>query len=245
MSLFASYANSFSVNSGIDIHGNVLSPSIINQYEFGVKNDLIDNHLTANLTFYRIINNNLAQTARYKADGTENNDPSIKALAGQTTSDGIELDIMSQPVKGLNLMAGYSYNYMRYTNVDFLTGNFVEGERLVNTPSHTGNASAFYTFCNSRLKGLKVGASIYYIGKRFGGWNNTVVNPADKQITDRLIPVAGFTTIDLSTGYSFRKISLLAKVSNLANTLNYYVHENYSINPIAPRQFIATVAYRF
>jgi iron complex outermembrane receptor protein len=37
----------------------------------------------------------------------------------------------------------------------------------------------------------------------------------------------------------------LAKISNLTNTLNYYVHENYSINPIPPRQISATVSYRF
>lgn len=245
LSLFASYANSFSVNSGVDVSGNVLAPSIIDQFELGVKSDLIEGKLSANITAYRIINNNLAQTARFKADGTENNDPAIKALAGQTTSDGIELDITSQPVAGLVIMAGYSHNYMRYTNIDFIKGNFVEGERLVNTPSHTGNASAFYTFTGTSLKGLRLGASVFYIGKRFGGWNNTVVDGVTGEKTDRLIAVDGFTTIDLTAGYCFDKVSVLAKVSNLANTFNYYVHENYSINPIAPRQVSATVSYRF
>jgi iron complex outermembrane receptor protein len=27
--------------------------------------------------------------------------------------------------------------------------------------------------------------------------------------------------------------------------LNYYVHENYSINPIPPTQFVATLSYKF
>jgi len=244
VSLFASYANSFSVNSGIDVFGNALSPSIIDQYEAGIKNELIKGYLTASVTVYRIINNNLAQTARFRADGTENFDPSIKALVGQTTSDGVELDITAQPAPGLNLMAGYSHNYMRYTNIDQRNGNFVEGERLVNTPSHTANGSAFYTFTGNRLKGLKLGASVFYIGKRFGGWNNTIVDAEQKVITNRLIPVSGFTTVDLSAGYCFNKVSVLAKVSNLGNTLNYYVHENYSINPIPPRQFVATVSYK-
>jgi len=245
VSVFASYANSFSVNTGIDIYGNVLEPSIIDQYEMGVKTDLIKGLLSANFTVYRIINNNLAQTARFTADGAENTNPSIKALAGQTTSDGVEVDFTSNPVKGLTILAGYSHNYMRYTNIDFLKGNFVEGERLVNTPSHTGNASAFYTFTNTSLKGLKIGASVFYIGKRFGGWNNTVVDAATGEITDRLIEVKGFTTVDVSAGYCFGKVSVLAKVSNLGNTLNYYVHENYSINPIASRHLVATVGYKF
>jgi iron complex outermembrane recepter protein len=243
-SLFASYANSFSVNNGADINGNALTPSIINQFEAGIKNELLKGFLTANVTFYRIVNNNLAQTAPFKADGTQNNDPLIKALTGETTSDGIEVDLSSQPVKGLNVLAGYSYNYMRYTNVQYLKGNFVQGERLVNTPSHSANATAFYTFENNRLKGLKIGASVFYVGDRFGGWNNTVTDVEQKQITDRLIPVNGFTTVDVSAGYAFKNVSLLAKVSNLTNTFNYYVHENYSINPIAPRQFIATISYK-
>ena len=246
VSLFASYANSFSVNKGIDVSGNALSPSIIDQFEFGVKNEFIKGLLSANLTFYRIINNNLAQTAPFKADGSENNDPSIKALVGQTTSDGVELDVTSEPVKGLHLMAGYSYNKMRFTNIDFIKGNYVKGERLVNTPANTANASAFYTFSNDALKGLKIGASVFYIGKRFGGWNNTIVDAATGETTDRLIAVSGFTTVDISAGFCFSKnLSVLARVSNLTNTLNYYVHENYSINPIAPRQFMATVNYKF
>lgn len=244
-SLFASYANSFSVNSGTDIYGNALSPSIINQFEAGIKNEFLGGCLTANLTAYRIINNNLAQTAQFKSDGSINNDPSLKALVGETTSDGVEIDIASQPIKGLSILAGYSYNYMRYTNIDFLKGNFVEGERLVNTPSHTANATVFYTFRNGIFKGIKLGASAFYIGERFGGWNNTVVNAETKETTDRLIAVKGFTTVDISAGYSFRHISLLAKVSNVGNTFNYYVHENYSINPIAPTQFTGTVSYRF
>lgn len=239
---FASYANSFAVNSGTDVYGNALSPSIIDQYELGVKNDLLKGLLSVNITAYRIVNNNLAQTAQFAADGvTPNNNTALKELVGQTTSDGIELDITGHPAKGLDIIAGYSYNNMRYTKTPDTKGSYVEGERLVNTPAHTANTSVFYRFDN-RLKGFKVGASLVYIGKRNAGWNNT---RQQTQNYSRLIPVDGFTTIDISAGYSFKKISLLAKVSNLTNTYNYYVHENYSINPIPPRQFVATVSYRF
>lgn len=242
-SLFASYANSFVINSGTDVYGNGLDPSIVDQVEAGVKNDFFNGMLTANLTVYRIINNNLAQTARFQADGiTPNNNTALKELTGQTTSDGVELDVTSNPVRGLTLIAGYSHNYMRYTQTPDAKGNYIEGERLVNTPSNTANASAFYTFGSGGLAGLKLGASVLYIGDRFGGWNNTI---GQTQQYSRLIAVDGFTTVDISAGYTYKKISFIAKVSNLTNTFNYYVHENYSINPIAPRQFIATAAYRF
>ena len=243
-SVFASYANSFNVNTGQDIDGNPIKPSIIDQYELGIKNEFFNGLLSANVTVYRIINNNLAQTAPFTKDGMQNNNTSIKMLTGETTSDGVELDLVANPVKGLNIMAGYSYNYMRYTKTDTTLGSFKTGERLVNNPAHTANGSIFYRFDNGKLSGLKAGVTVLYVGDRFGGWNTDVSKTNPLQYRTRIFPVNGFTTIDLTAGYTYKKISLLAKVSNLTNTLNYYVHENYSVNPIPPTQFITTVSYR-
>lgn len=241
-SLFASYASSFTVNTGTDIYGIALKPSIIDQYEAGIKNDFFKGKLSANVTIYRIINNNLAQTAPYDISGNQNSNTAIKVFSGQTTSDGVEIDLAAQPLTGLSILAGYSHNYTRYTKVDSLKGNFIQGEKLVNNPDNTANASVFYTLNGGALRGLKLGATILYIGNRLGGNNNTI---GQTQNYSRLIPVNGYTLIDLSAGYSYKNFSLMAKVSNLTNTLNYLVHENYSINPLAPRGFVTTVAYRF
>ena len=168
-------------------------------------------------------------------------------LSGETTSDGVELDLAAHPVKGLDITAGYSYNFMRFTKTDTTAGSFKEGERLVNNPAHTANGSIFYTVLSGKMKGFKAGITAVYIGDRFGGWNTDVVKAAGKPFTyrSRIFAVDGFTTVDLTAGYTYKKISLLAKLSNLTNVYNYYVHENYSINPIPPRQLVATVAYKF
>jgi len=242
VSLFASYSNSFSVNTGLDIYNNTLPPSIIDQYELGVKNIFFNGKLTVNVTAYKIINNNLAQTAQFDKDGNPNSNSNLKELTGQTSSNGIELDVMANFLKGLSVIAGYSYNDMHYTKTPGNKGSYVQGERLVNTPAHTANGTIFYTFSRGKLNGLKIGVSAFYVGNRFGGWNNTI---QQSQNYSRLIPVDGFTTVDISAGYNIKRFSLLAKISNLTNTYNYYVHENYSINPIPPRLFIATVAYKF
>jgi iron complex outermembrane receptor protein len=244
ISVFASYSNSFNVNTGMDIDSNTLKPSIIDQFELGVKNEFFNGMLSANVTAYRIKNNNLAQTAPFLKDGSENNNTAFKQLTGQTTSDGIEVDLAAHPIKGLDITAGYSYNYMRYTKTDTTLGSFKTGERLVNNPAHTANGSIFYTFSNGKLSGLKAGVNVLYIGDRFGGWNTDITKTNPVEYRSRIFPVDGFTTIDLTAGYTYKKISLLAKVSNLTNTLNYYVHENYSINPIPPTQFLATLSYR-
>lgn len=244
-SFFVSYSNSFVVNTGQDINGNAVKPSLIDQYEAGVKNEFFNGLLSANVTAYRILNNNLAQTAPFLLDGTPNNDASIKQLTGQTTSDGVEVDLAAHPVKGLEILAGYSYNYMRYTKTDTTKGSFKTGERLVNNPAHTANGSVFYTFGKGMLNGLKTGVTVVYTGDRFGGWNTDVASTNPVTYRTRIFPVDGYTTIDLSAGYTYKKLSLLGKVSNLTNVLNYVVHENYSINPIPPTQFVATVSYKF
>lgn len=247
-SFFASYSNSFNVNTGSDVTGKALQPSLIDQYELGVKNQFLNGMLSANVTVYRIVNNNLAQTAPYKANGAPNVDANIKMLSGETTSDGVEVDLAANPLQGLSITAGYSYNYMRYTKTDTTVGSFKTGERLVNNPAHTANGSVFYTFGKGRFEGLKLGATVVYLGDRFAGWNTDVaIDATTKQSywRDRIFEVGGFTTVDITAGYTFKKISLLAKVSNITNTYNYTVHENYSVNPIPPTQVSATISYKF
>ncbi len=249
---FASYSNNFTPNTGRDIFNENLAPSIIDQYEVGIKNDFFNDKLSANFTLYRIINNNLAQQAQFMADGvTINPDPNIKELTGQTTSDGAEIDLSGNITQGLNFLAGYSYNFMRYTKTSGENGSYLQGERLVSNPAHTANATLFYTLQNTALKGLKVGLSGFYTGERNAGWNtqHVVTKNPDETVTRtlnyRLVPVTGFTTLDLSLGYNIKQFSILGKISNITNELNYYVHENYSVNPIPPRQFVTTVSFRF
>jgi iron complex outermembrane recepter protein len=254
--LFASFANSFTPNTFFTIDGNSIEASIINQYEVGIKKEFWKGILTTNVTLYQITNSNLAQTAPFLADGvTPNVNTEIKVLSGGTKSKGIEIDITAKPVEGLNIMAGYSFNDIRITKTTGTNDSLLEGDRLTRTPQNTANLSIFYTVPTGFFKGFSVGASGNYIGNRLGGWNNRYVwkekdpktKPATYNITieDREIPIKDYTTIDVSAGYTWKQFSILCKLSNVANVLNYTVHENYSINPIAPRQVMATLKYKF
>ena len=245
-SLFASYANSFTPNTGFTVNNEVIKPSVIDQYEVGVKKDFWRGILSTNVTLYQITNSNLAQTAEFKADGvTQNTDSNVKVLSGATKSKGIEIDITAKPVEGLNIMAGYSYNDMRYTKTSGLNGSNIEGDRLVRTPANTANFSLFYKLPTGALKGLSVGTMANYIGKRVGGWNNQYDSKMPNGVWDREIPLDDYTTIDVSAGYEWKQFSILCKLSNITNELNYTVHENYSVNPIAPRQVMTSLKYKF
>ena len=245
ITLFSSYSNSFTPNTGIDINNEALEPSIIDQIEAGIKNEFWNGKLTTNVTLYQIVNSNLVQMAEFDANGNINTNPNLRRLSGETTSKGIELDITYKPIEDFNIMAGYSYNDMRYTETSGLTGSFIEGDRLARTPQHTANLSFFYTVPTGMFKNVSVGAIGNYIGDRVGGWNNQIDPARPNGIWDREIPVNGYTTIDVSIGYNWNQFTLLCKLSNITNELNYTMHENYSVNPIAPRQILTSLRYKF
>jgi len=236
-SVFASYSNSFAVNTGTDVNGNALAPSVYNQYEAGVKNELFKGLISANVTAYKIVVDNYAQTV-LSTDSTYNPDyPSAKELAGQVTSKGVEFDLVSKPIKGFNFIIGYSYNDTRYTASN---DKYLSGSRLRYNPNHTANASIFYTFRENFLRGLNAGVTSYYTGNRLAGRNTTTT-----QVNYKLIALPDYVQFDAHLGYTLNKLAFRVKVTNLLNEMSYYAHDDNSINPIAPRQFSTTISYKF
>ena len=139
-----------------------------------------------------------------------------------------------------HLLAGYSYNDTRYTKSNGANSSVKEGDRLRYNPSHTANASLYYVFSNDNpLKGFSLGAGAFYVGNRMAGRNTTATNP-----TYKLMPLPDYTLLDLSVGYSADKYTVRFKLSNVFDKLSYNVHDDNSVNPIAPRQFAATFAYK-
>ena len=242
LSLFATYTNSFSANTGYDINRSTLKPTTIDQYEVGVKKNLWNNAIAVNLSAYQILYKNYYQTAELTAGGQPNSDPNMKEFAGKMRSRGVELDITGNPSKNLSLIGGISYNNSVYLDTPDTFG-YVENQRIVRTPATTANLSAFYTL-PKYIKGLKVGASFYYIGERLAGWNDTKATNNSRNGVSRIFTLKDYTTLALSLGYDWKKFSIQAKVNNLFDTVNYNVHENYSVNPIAPRNYYFTLTYR-
>ena len=235
-SIFVSYSDSFVLNTGTDKNFKALPHSTIDQYEIGVKNDLFKGRLTANITGYSINFGNLAQTDFSNGNVNTN----IKELAGSYISKGIEIDI-SGSFKNIRAMAGYSFNETKYTKSNI----FDKGTQLRFAPKNTANASLLYTFVNSKLNGLEIGVQSAYVGKILGGRlrPNNASSPAE--IARKPIPVAGFLQFDTSVGYTTPTFSIRAKLSNIGNVTSYYVYDDNTVTPIAPRMISTTVSYKF
>ncbi len=234
-SLFVSYSNNFALNSGVDINGKVLPPSTIHQYEAGIKNEIMKGLLTANLTAYQIVNSNLAQQSLVNG----NTYTYVKELAGEVTSKGIEADLRSKPWHGLSAIAGYSFNDTRYTK----SNTYEVGSLLRYNPAHTANLSIFYAVPRGmKLEGLNAGLTAFYFGERQAG-RSTRLNVENDLF--RLIPLTPYALLNATVGYRWQRAAISLKAANITDVLNYNAHDDNSINPIAPRNYSATVSYKF
>lgn len=265
-SAFATYTNSFVANTGYTsdqfntVNTNVpstqvenqlnslsrqsIQPTTVDQYEIGFKKNLWDNALAVNVTAYQIMYNNYYQTYWYTGQNGQpinSVDTNLKEFAGKMRSRGVELDITGNPTENISIIGGFSYNNSVY--VDTPEKGYVENQRLVRTPATTANASVFYKFTNY-VSGLKIGAGVYYIGDRIAGWNDTKSTNTSRNNVSRMFDLKDYTTVSLSLGYDWNKFSIQGRVGNLFDVINYNVHENYSVNPITPRNYYFTLTYR-
>ena len=96
----------------------------------------------------------------------------IKVLSGANQgSDGVELDVAAQPIAGLSILAGYSYNNARYTKRILTKGELHRRRKLVNNPLILLMRASFV---HSIDKVIQEGFNIWcycpsYIGDRLGG----------------------------------------------------------------------------
>jgi iron complex outermembrane receptor protein len=230
ISAFISYANNFAVNTGIDILGNALPASIIGQYEAGIKNELFNGKASVNFIVYQIDDSNRAQTSI--ANGNTNRN--IKELAGHIQSKGAELDITARPFQNLSFIAGYSYNKSVVVESNTLT----IGSPIRYMPNHTANASFNYRLKN----GIQLGVTSAYIGERFAGRDTPQTNNTDGR---KPVPIPSYYQFDANLGYTYKLFTFRVKAANVLNKLSYNVHDDNSVNPIAPRNYSATLAYKF
>lgn len=233
-SIFATYSNSFNINTGQDEAGKALEPSIVDQYEIGIKNKLFDDKLFLNVTAYQISNDKFYQQSL--ANG--NSYSYIRVLTGEVRSQGIEIDVTSKPIKGLNIMAGYSFNETKFLD----EGYYIAGSLLRYNPKNTANLSANYQLESGKLKGVNLGLISTYFGERYAGRSTRTQVENDNR---QLIYLEDFIQVDAILGYTHNNFKISTKLSNIFNELNYNVHDDNSVNPIAPRNYSVALNYKF
>ena len=131
----------------------------LNNYELGMKSTWLDNTLMVNASVYHQLWKDMQLPAFYFAPGG-GTVFSVTENRGSAKIDGLQLEVVSVPVEGLDLRATISYNAGEYTNFcsnnyavllgrsDLAAPNnclFVNGAKLENVPRQTRSFSAGYT----------------------------------------------------------------------------------------------------
>lgn len=167
VSVFGNYQNGFNYNYGQKSEdGKLFKPEQAYQYEGGVKLETFGKRLSATLSYYDILVND-------KLRANPNN-PNFSVQDATQSSKGLEVELIANPVAGLNIMLGYGYNKSVYKKAD---AN-VEGKRPYSTPANMLNGWASYTILNGTLKGFGFGAGGNYASESFFDDSNTLIVPS-------------------------------------------------------------------
>lgn len=234
VALFANYMNGFSNVAPVEdrIEGNpvirTFGPENANQFEIGTKLNLLNDRVTATLSYYDITVSDLV----YSVD-EESSNPALPNLInrqdGKQRNKGFEAFITANPVRGLNIIAGYSYNDSRLEEgaEDF------KGRRPESAgPQNLANLWASYRF-TGKLEGFGLG---------FGG-NYASENKIFNRNFAGTFTLPEYTVLNASAFYTVDGFTLTLKLDNITDK-DYYKGWS-TISPQRPRIFAANLAYKF
>jgi iron complex outermembrane receptor protein len=220
VALFANYMNGFK-NEGdvLQPDGSTASfkPQQAEQFEGGVKLDLLNNKLSATVSYYDIA------VSKIKRTGTDG----FVVQDGNQESKGFEIEVIGNPLPGLNFVTGYGYNDNKYTK----SNANVLGKRGIGTPEHVGNVWASYSLLSGKLKGLGAGAGAIYVSEAFFNATNTFAMPA-------------YTVVDATLFYNLPTFRFSIKMNNITDQ-QYWISDGYYARPQPPANFLVSIDYKF
>lgn len=241
VNLFGSYTTTTSLRSANNPleGGGTVGPSKTKQWEVGVKSDWLNERLRFNFTYFNIITENLSY-ATY-VEGT-NQTTGEYGLAGDLKRRGIETELSGRLLENLQVILGYAYLKAQYTN----SPAYQEGSAPMNAPKHTANGWIYYTLNRGTLKGLSAGVGAYYVGKRpVNDWS-LVPDSHGSMVGNKPFDMPAYTTVNFQLAYGRGPVTVRAYVNNIFDEIGYnsYYRGGF-INKIDPRNFAASVSYRF
>lgn len=231
LSAYANYMNGFSnlapVAQPLADYSGDFKPQRSNQWEVGFKGNLWRNRVNFTVGYYDILVDNMLRADVVTRDGTNYN---VTIQDGEQRSKGIEIETILNPIQGLNIMAGYSYNDSKFVKA---AAN-VDGRR----PSSSGPANVFNSWVSyilpiKGLSGLGLGFGVNRVGEQV-----TVDNATTGQFT-----FPAYTLVNASVSLEKERYRLGFKMNNLGNA-QYFAGQGVIVTQM-PRNFVAEVTLKF
>ncbi len=213
LSVFGNYMQGFNYITS-NIQGQSFDPEFANQFEGGIKTDLFGSRFSATLSYYDI-----------KVSDKVRKDPSNPLLSvqdGTQVSSGIDADIRTNPVKGLNILLGYAYNKSKFEKAD----PSHEGKRPLGVPEHMATLWVSYSIQSGILSGLGLGGGLNYSSDYFYDDLNTLTIPS-------------YTIVKGSLFYNYVWLRLNLTIDNLTDE-RYW---DYNGSPQMPERILFNVMF--
>ncbi|MEA5403596.1 TonB-dependent receptor [Arcicella sp. DC2W] len=194
VALFANYMNGFVNLAPVTQPDNsvlVLKPQYANQWETGVKLDLVKSKLNASISYYDISVTNATRTEVI-------NGQSFTLQNGTQNSKGWDVELIANPISGLNIVVGYAKNENKYTKAS----EALNGKSLTASPKDVVNIWVSYYLTKGNFRGIGLGAGGNYVGESWFESTNVFVIPS-------------YTLLNASIFYDQPKYRLALKANNL------------------------------
>lgn len=223
--VYGSYSHSFQPSGeGLSLATNntELKPESTDNYEGGVKFEVLRGKLTSTISAFHLIRNNVKTTDPV--------DPTKLVLAGTQRTNGMELAFNGRLARNLDIYGGYAWLDARILKSNSLSsGVLIQGKRPGLVPLHSGSLWATYHFEN----GFGFGSGIVYNADRF------IAN-------DDLVVLPGFTRVDATVFYRKRHYEVALNLRNVGN-IRYYdtAQGNFQIYPGSPITGVVSTRFRW
>nr|WP_315180359.1 TonB-dependent siderophore receptor [uncultured Flavobacterium sp.] len=232
VSVFSNYMNGFvnvtprevSEVDGSNPRMESFDPEQANQYEFGLKTNLYKDIISASISYYNIDVKNRIMT--------DPNNINNSIQGGEVNSKGIELSFTANPVKGFNIIAGFSNNKSEVTKDN--PGDGYLGQRPEEAgPETLVNFWANYTLTSGKLKGFGIG---------FGG-NYASEYKTLNRANIGTFELPSYTVLNSALSYTSDKFNIALKLNNALNE-KYYSGWS-TVTPQRLRSVTAGLTYKF
>lgn len=222
VAFFGNFGMSFRPNTwAVTQGGGIVDPETGEQFEGGVKTQWLDGRITAGITGFHIVKENVAIPDPADPTGF------FYIASGEQRSRGAEVDFSAEIIDGLQVLASFGYVDAEITRDTFIP----VGDRLVNAPEHTASLWAKWEFQHGPLKGLGLGAGVFHFGDREAAMPNTYEIP-------------GYTRFDALLYYQMEDWKVALNVKNVFDE-TYFDSQDNLLYPGAPTQFFLTVGREF
>lgn len=199
---YASYVESLQPQQSRTADGDLIEPSRGEQWEGGVKGQVLDGRLLLSAAAYRI-----EQVGRAQPDP---DNEGFFVAEGEVESQGVELEANGRLTDRWSIVGGYAYNTNEYAK-DASNENR-PFTRI--SPRHGLKLFTHYDVADGPLAGLQVGAGVNYYSAVEGGNAQLAVPTVVRQ--------GGYAVVDALVGYRLRDgLMLRLNIGNLFDKVYY------------------------